>query len=139
MAYGEALKAYQKTKVETADTLELVIMCYDAAIKDFQAAQELQEKNSMDESYEKVKHAQDLITELLIGLDYERGGIIAQNLSRLYNFILRQSIGINSLQNTSRYAPLIHILSELKEAWEQARQNVGRSDASVGQSLGISA
>ena len=34
MAYGSALKSYQKTSIETADTLKLVILCYDTAIKD---------------------------------------------------------------------------------------------------------
>ena len=119
--YSQALNTYQKTAVETADTVKLVIMCYDAAIRDLQDARKMHESGSMETAYEKIRHAQDLITELLVGLDYERGGEISTNLSRLYNFMLRQLIGINSRQDTAVYGHIIHLLSELKEAWEQIR------------------
>ncbi len=119
MVYNNALKTYQKTSIETADPLRLVIMCYDAAINDLQEAKEFHDDQHMDLTYDKIRHAQDIITELLVGLDYERGGDIAQNLSRLYNFILRQLIGVNSRQESTMYDNLIHILAELREAWEQ--------------------
>lgn len=127
MVYGDPLRAYQKTKVETADTIELVIMCYDATIQDLESAKKLHSNQAAEPSCEKIRHAQDIITELLIGLDYERGGEIAQNLSRLYNFILRQLIGINSRPDTTMYDHLIHILSELKEAWEIVRESAVKS------------
>ena len=123
MQYNQALNNYQKTAVETADILQLVIMCYDAAIRDLEDARKLHESNSIEATYEKLRHVQDIVTELLIGLDYERGGEISTNLSRLYNYILRQLIGINIKQDTKMYGHLIHILSELKDAWEQIRQN----------------
>lgn len=129
MAYNQALNTYQKTAVETADTLQLVLMCYDAAIRDLQDAKRFHEGHSMDETYEKVRHAQDIITELLVGLDYERGGEVAQNLSRLYNFILRQMIGINSRQSTTTYDHMIRILSELKDAYEQIRHTAAQSSS----------
>ncbi len=121
MASNYALNTYQKTSVETADPLQLIILCYDAAIRDLGDAGELHEKGSMDEAYMKIRHAQDIITELLVGLDYERGGDIARNLNRLYNFILRQLIGINSRQDTSIYRHLIKILAELREAWGEIK------------------
>jgi flagellar protein FliS len=133
-----ALRNYQKTKVETADTLSLVIMCYDAAIRDLKEAKSLHEKQAMEETYNKIRHAQDLITELLVGLDYERGGQISHNLSRVYNFVLRQLIGINSRQDTRTYDHLINILDELKDAWQQIRAQPGMAQFSSVQSAGIS-
>jgi len=65
----------------------------------------------MEATYGKIRHAQDILTELLICLDYDRGGVIAQNLSKLYNFLLRQLVGINSRQDTIMYDHLIRILS----------------------------
>ena len=127
MVYTQALNTYQKTAVETVDNLKLVVMCYDGAIRDLQEAKRLHESNSMEATYEKIRHAQDIVTELLVGLDYERGGEISVNLSRLYNFILRQLIGINSRQDTSVYDSLIHILSELRGAWEHIRRNAPQS------------
>lgn len=123
MYYNEAAKSYHKTNVETADDLKLVIMCYDATIRDLQEAKKLHDGQAMEATYGKIRHAQDIITELLICLDYDRGGIIAQNLGKLYNFLLRQLVGINSRQDTIMYDHLIRILSELRNTWEQVRLN----------------
>lgn len=123
MALNHALNTYQKTAVETADPLQLIILCYDAAIRDLREARELHENHKMEDAYKKIRHAQDIITELMVGLDYERGGDIARNLSRLYNFVLRQLIGINSRDDTTIYQHLIKILSNLKGAWEEIRLN----------------
>jgi flagellar protein FliS len=112
---------YQRTAIETAEPLNLIVLCYDAAICDLKEARELHERREMNEAYRKIRHAQDIITELLVGLDYERGGNIAVNLNRLYNFILRQLIGVNSREDTSTYGHLIKILSELKDGWETIR------------------
>lgn len=119
--YSNALNAYQKTNVETADPLRLIILCYDAAIQDLELARRNHGSGQMDITFDKIRHAQDILTELLLALDYERGGEIAQNLSRLYNFMLRQLIGINARADTGTYGHLIRMLTELKEAWEQVR------------------
>lgn len=143
MAYNQALNTYQKTSIETVDTLKLVIMCYDRTIRDLQEAKEFHSNRNMDDTYARIRHAQDIVTELLVGLDYERGGEISINLSRLYNFILRQLIGINSRQDVAVYDPLIKILSELRDAWVQIRQEAKPSDVAgavpTSQNWGVSA
>ncbi len=123
MALNHALNTYQRTAVETADPLQLIIMCYDAAIRDLEEARDMHERRDMDAAYRKIRHAQDIVTELLVGLNYEKGGDIAKNLNRLYNFILRQLIGINSRGDTAIYGHLIKILAELRSAWEEIRLN----------------
>ncbi|MEM2058755.1 MAG: flagellar export chaperone FliS [Thermoproteota archaeon] len=113
------IDAYRKTQAETINPLRLVIMCYEAIVKDLQEAKRLHKERNIEASYDKVRHAQDIITELLVGLDYEQGGEIAVNLGRIYNFVLRQLIGVNTRTSPEYYDPLIKIMSELKEAWEQ--------------------
>ena len=132
MVLNHASNVYHKTAIETADPLQLIILCYDAAINDLKIAKEHHEKNEMDDAYRKIRHAQDIITELLVGLDYERGGDIARNLNRLYNFVLRQLIGINSRRDTAVYGHLVKILSDLKEGWEAMRLMPDRNPVKAG-------
>ena len=132
MVLNHASNIYQRTAIETADPLQLIILCYDAAINDIKDAKELHERNEMDDAYRKIRHAQDIITELLVGLDYERGGDIARNLNRLYNFVLRQLIGINSRQDTSIYGHLVKILSDLKDGWEGVKLSPGQTSVKTG-------
>ncbi len=132
MVQTQALNIYQRTAIETANPLQLIIMCYDAAIDDLKEAKELHESHEMNEAYRKIRHVQDIITELLVGLDYERGGDIARNLNRLYNFILRRLIGINSRENTSVYEHLVEILSELRDGWETIKLRPDQSPVKMG-------
>ena len=129
MAYNQAIDTYKKTAVETADPLQLIIMCYEGAVRDLQDAKTHHGNHDMDQAYDRIRHAQDIITELLIALDYEKGGEIAVNLGQLYNFILRKLIGVNSRNETTVYDPLIKILSDLKESWEQIRPQVEQNTA----------
>ena len=123
---------YYKTAIETAKPLNLIIMCYEAAICDLKEAKRLHENREMSEAYRRIRHAQDIVTELLVGLDYERGGEVARNLNRLYNFILRQLIGINSRKDISSYDHLVGILSELKDGWEALRLQASRDEVKSG-------
>ena len=132
MVQTQVSDMYQRTAIETADPLKLIILCYSAAIDDLKQAKELHEKREMNEAYRKIRHVQDIITELLVGLDYERGGDIARNLNRLYNFILRRLIGINSREDASIYEHLIKILAELRNGWEGIRMSPNQPPVKAG-------
>ena len=132
MFQTQASDIYHRTAIATADPLKLIILCYDAAINDLKQAKELHERREMNEAYRKIRHAQDIVTELLVGLDYERGGDVAGNLNRLYNFILRQLIGINSREDTSIYDHLVKILSELRDGWEAIKLSPNQTPVKTG-------
>ena len=128
MMLNRAQNAYRQTNVATADTASLVLMCYDATIEDLKKAKEHHASHRMDTAYERIRHGQDVITELLVGLDFERGGEIAVNLSRIYNYLLRELIGINSMKSPDVYDGLIHIVEELREAWQEVKRKYDRGE-----------
>ena len=132
MVQTQALNVYHRTSIQTADPLQLIIMCYDGVINDLRQAKALHERSEMNEVYRKIRHAQDIVTELLVGLDYERGGNIARNLNRIYNFVLRQLIGINSRGDVSIYDDLARILSNLRDGWETIRLAAGGAHLQAG-------
>ncbi|MGC9195281.1 MAG: flagellar export chaperone FliS [Syntrophobacteraceae bacterium] len=123
---------YSQTAIQTADPLQLIILCYDAAISDLKQAKELHQKSEMNEAYRSIRHAQDVITELLVGLDYERGGDIARDLNRIYNFVIRQLIGINSRKDVALYDELVRILSNLRDGWQTLKLSSGQSSITGG-------
>ena len=47
MVVNYASNVYHRTAIETADPLQLIILCYDAAINDLQIAKEHHEKKWM--------------------------------------------------------------------------------------------
>jgi flagellar protein FliS len=99
--------------------LQLTIMGYEAVIRDLREAKRYHLDRVTDAAFERNDHAQQLITELLLGLDYEQGGEIAGNLSKLYDFSIRQLVGIGVESDATTYDHLIRIFGDLKEAWIQ--------------------
>jgi flagellar protein FliS len=136
MMLNRAQDAYRTTNVATADTASLVLMCYDATIEDLLKAKEYHASHRMDAAYERIRHGQDVITELLVGLDFERGGEIAVNLSRIYNYLLRELIGINSMKSPDIYNGLIQILEELREAWQEVKKKYDRGEIGLDETEG---
>ena len=63
--------------------------------------------------------ASDMIEELRLALDHERGGIIAANLDQLYGFMLRELMEANRLQDSARIDVALRIAGELRDAFAQ--------------------
>jgi flagellar protein FliS len=113
IAYGMA------DPVPYPNPLQLTVMGYDAVIRDLNMAKHYHIEHAADAAFERNDHAQRLITELLLGLDYDQGGEIAGNLSKLYDFAIRQLVGIGVGTDPRIYDDLISIFGNLKEAWIQ--------------------
>ena len=122
-----AQSACQNLDNQFVDTADLMVRCYDALIRDFNDGKEAYYGGEKEVLLDKVRHAQDIITELLIGLDYERGGEIAQNLGRIYNYLLRELIGIQDSKAVGTLEHLARIVGDLREAWVQVSQQTAHA------------
>ena len=86
MAYTQAYTAYRETGVRTASQGKLILMLYEEAIRRLDAALALYtdsdkiETVSIEKFHTNVVKMQEIITELMVSLDMEKGGEIAQNL-----------------------------------------------------------
>jgi flagellar secretion chaperone FliS len=101
------------------NTINLVVMSYDRLIEDLKNVVRFRSSSMNDRALTANKHAQDIITELLLGLDYKQGGEIAGNLSRLYSFALRNLLDYSHDKDINIYTDLINIFDSLKEAWSE--------------------
>jgi len=114
-----ALSACQQSDVSHADFLDLIVRCYDAMLRDFREAKQAHAQGDEDLLMDRIRHAQDVVTELLVGLDYERGGEIAVNLARIYNYMLRELVAIRDSHAQQTLDPMISMTGELRDAWVQ--------------------
>ena len=118
--------SYQQTDVLTASPMQLIIMLYDDCLKSLEKALQgfqVEGPESIEVIGRHLLHAQDVITELAISLDMEKGGEIAQNLHRLYDFALSHLSTANVKQEMKPIQDVISILSELKEAWTEVAKH----------------
>ncbi|MFH1148181.1 MAG: flagellar export chaperone FliS [Pseudomonadota bacterium] len=119
MKVQRGVGAYGRVAVETADQKTLILICYDEAVKSLRMGKECYEKKLFEEKARHFIRAQNFITELLSSLNMEAGGEIAQNLSAIYNFCLKEMILADVNKKMNSIDDVIKILSELRSAWAQ--------------------
>ena len=109
---------YQQQSAMTASPGELTLMLYEGCVKFLKQSRLHMEEHHFDKASNSSIRAQDIISELMATLDmsYE----ISENLYNLYDFILRQIIQSNIKKDVSLLEEPINMMSELRDAWQQA-------------------
>ena len=109
---------YLETAVETASPARLIVMLYDGAIRFINEAAYAMQQRDYETQNAKLQRAQKILAELISSLDFDKGGEIAENLFRLYTYMYNQLVEANINDSCDRLEHVVHLLSELREAWD---------------------
>jgi flagellar protein FliS len=128
MAYTNALSAYRETRIRTASQGQLIVLLYDEAVKQLDRGLELLNLNSQGKKNpgrievisKAILKAQEIITELMVSLDFDQGGDIAKNLFSLYTWFNQELLESNVKQDPRRITIVRNMLHELRGAWGEA-------------------
>ena len=120
-------RTYQTQAVMTASPGQLVLMLYDAALRFLAQARVALEGDKNDWHRfevinEKIKKAQNIITELRGTLNHDASAEIAATLDQLYEYYNRRLFEANIRKDA---APLIEVeglLRELRDGWAEMLQ-----------------
>jgi len=115
------VSAYRETSVRTASGGKMILMLYDAAIVQIDTA--IGHLNSgtrqLDLVNTAILKAQDIITELMVSLDFEQGGEVADKLFALYRFFNEQLMQGNVRKEAEPLQGVRTMMSDLRGAWAQ--------------------
>lgn len=116
----EACLQYTELSGMTATPGELLIMLFNAEIKNIKKAIICIKSRDVVNSHNCLKKAQDIITELIVSLDetYQ----ISKELKPLYLFIKRELIAANINKDMERLEKLLPIVTELRDTWKEANR-----------------
>ncbi len=120
---------YQRAQVEAASPGRLIVMLYDGAIRKLIQASGHLEEGHYEEFHTQVVKVQRILTELLSALDHDKGGEIATNLYRLYEYMLRQLTFALLRKEDGLIVETRGLLEELRDAWMAAVENVVEPDS----------
>jgi flagellar protein FliS len=99
----------------------MILMLYDAAIVHIDTA--IGHLNSgtkqLDLVNTSILKAQDIITELMVSLDFDQGGDIAPKLFGLYRFFNEQLMQGNIRKEAEPLQSVRTMMSDLRGAWGQ--------------------
>jgi flagellar protein FliS len=118
---------YLEAQVKTASPIQLVCMLYDGAIKFGNLAlMGIKERNIEKKTVNIVK-TERIINELRISLNFDKGGEIATNLDKLYDFIYTYLMDANTNDDIAKLEHVIKMLSALRESWNSIANKPGQS------------
>ena len=118
MSYGHG--AYKKTSVNTASKEQILLMLYQAAIKNCKKAIEAIEEKNIPKKGEYIGKMQDIVIELNNSLDFEVGGDVAKELSSLYDYVLYSSTQANIKLDAQPLHGCLNVLNTLYDGWAEA-------------------
>lgn len=137
MAYNQAYSAYQKTNVTTASQGKLVVLLYEAAVKNLNSALSLMDSEEKIkpcdiENFTKfIQKTQSIITELQVSLDMEKGADISKNLMSLYIFFNSELTSAIFNHSREKIEFVKKMMNELLSAWRTASNSVSNAPANT--------
>ena len=128
--YGKnAHSAYQTVQITTTDRGRLLLMMYEGAIKFLKQAKAGLEANDIAKFCRFLAKAQAIIAELMNTLDFEKGGNIARDLDRLYDFMLFYLTEANLYRDAKRVTKVIGLIDTIYSAYKQIIEGQKRREA----------
>ncbi len=119
--------AYIENMVKTASPAKLIELLYMKAIDVLKEAEELIKEKKYVEANEKIKRAQDIVVELNLSLDIEKGGQIAKNLRALYNYLFQRLIEGNVKKDINALKEVRGFLEDLLETWREVMKRAANT------------
>lgn len=118
--YGKnAHNTYQTVQVTTTDRGRLLLMMYEGGLKFLKQAKVGLEANDMAKFCRFLSKGQAIIAELMNTLDFEKGGEIAKDLDRLYDFMLFYLTEANLYRDAERVGKVIALLETIYASYKQ--------------------
>ena len=112
-------EAYRRQDVLTANSIDLVVMLYDALKKNLVLGKRGIAKQDVHGAHKHLMKAQEIVSALINSLDMNYQ--IAEDLLALYDFIIRSIEEANVHKDATPLDPLIEMVDELRSAWDAIR------------------
>lgn len=109
---------YLENEVLSADPVRLVQMLYRGAIANVQAARAHLASGDIRARANAVNKTCDILAELALSLDHQKGGDISRQLAELYAYMLRRLNHGNTTQTDAPFAECESLLADLLDAWQ---------------------
>jgi flagellar protein FliS len=115
----EVSQKYLAQQIMSASPAKLVAMLYERAITLLREVVEAIEAGDIERRWRANSKATEVISHLWGTLDRERGGEVAENLNRLYGFMMMRLTMIDVENNAQAAREVIGLLEPLHRSWQE--------------------
>ena len=128
MSWQRSQNTYLETEILSYDPTKLIQVLYDLCIRSVRSAMEcIGTKDIPGRTYH-VNRAFEVLVELQNSLNFDQGGEIAKNYSRLYDYCQRRLLKGNVAQSSEILAEVASLLSDLQESWQAVVTQCSKSN-----------
>jgi len=120
-------QAYTDGSIFSDNPMNLVVALYQGALDATSQAESAVRARDIPTRTKAINKAISILTELLVSLDLEKGGEIAQNLKRLYSYMQVQLLEAHMRQVPEPIVEVSKLLTTLLDGWRA----VGKAQTSV--------
>ncbi len=118
---------YLVTQVMTATPQKLQLMLLDAAIRSVRQAQNHWQHQRDEEAGECLLKSQQIVTQLIAGLNQEQQPELVRQVAGIYMFIFRALVFAHLRRDEDQLSDALKILVSERETWQMVcEQNPGR-------------
>ncbi len=115
----EASHKYLAQQIMSASPAKLVAMLYERAITLLRETIEAIETGDVERRWRANGKATDVVSHLWGTLDRERGGEIAENLNRVYGFMMMRLTMVDVENNAQAAREVIELIEPLLRSWQE--------------------
>jgi len=120
----EGVSSYRETQIKTASKGALIVLLYDGLIRFIDIALEKLPEKRFDLVNENVLKAQDILSELILALNFDAGDI-SHKLFNIYTFLNTKLIEGNVQKKAAPLKFVRSMACELREAWSKVAKKGG--------------
>lgn len=111
------MNPYLRTKIMTANPMELRLMLFEGAIKFCRQSAEALGRKDFEKMYNALVRAQKIVLELSTSLNHEMDPELCGKLAGLYNYIYRRLVDANMERDVSCINECIDLLDYERQTW----------------------
>lgn len=113
---------YMTQQVMSASPAKLVFMLYERAIGSLREAIAAIESGDVEGRWRANNRAVEIISHMWSTLDMDNGGEIAENLDRLFSFMLMRLTDVDLRNDPTPAQKVIELLEPLRDSWYDLAQ-----------------
>jgi len=129
----ENVAQYRRTEILGQSQLDLIIQVYDKAIASMREASEHFRQDRACPGREALQKAGKCVTHLYTTLNHEKGGEVADQLGKLYAFVINEINVAESTKDLARIDSNITVLNNLRLGWLGLREQAVDNEKASGE------
>jgi flagellar protein FliS len=125
-------RAYLRTKVMTAGPAELRMMLFDGALRFAEKGRAGLAERDFEAAYEGISRCQQILLELINGLQPEQDPALCERLSGLYTFMYTRLIDASQERSAEIVEEVIKLLEYEQQTWSMLLEKLAEEKSGDG-------